>query len=125
MKFGKKVSVELKGDAEEAFNALNKVVGHQKETGVITSEEITLLNGIQRAFDLMEDNPFYGRNAKKKQIPHYYATRYNASNLFIVNLPQFWRMIYTLESNKIEIIAFVLDIFTHKEYDKRFGYRKK
>jgi len=125
VKFGKKVSIELKGDAEEAYNRLNKVVGLQKERGVKNSEEIALLNGIQRAFDLMEDNPFYGRNVKKKQMPQYYLRKYNATNLFIVNLPQFWRMIYTLESDKIEIIAFVLDIFTHKEYDKRFGYKKK
>ncbi len=43
----------------------------------------------------------------------------------IVDLPLFWRMIYTLESGKIEIVAFVLDIFNHEEYDKRFGFRKK
>jgi hypothetical protein len=125
MKFGKKVSIELKGDAEEAYKLLNKSVGEQKAKGINNSEEISLLNGISRAFDLIENNPFYGRNAKKKQIPGYYTIKYNLSNLFIVNLPQFWRMIYTLESDKIEIIAFVLDIFDHKEYDKRFGYKKK
>lgn len=32
---------------------------------------------------------------------------------------------YALEGDKIEIVAFVFDIFDHKEYDKRFRYRKK
>jgi len=40
--------------------------------------------------------------------------------LFRVELPNFWRMYYTLtdDENQIEIIAFVLDILDHKEYDK-------
>jgi len=125
MRFEKKVGVELKGDALEAYNSLNRIIGEQKARGVKNSEEIALWNGIQRAFDLITDNPFYGRNVKKKQIPEYYAKKFDSDNLFIVNLPSFWRMIYTLEGSKIEIIAFVLDIFSHDEYSKRFGYKKK
>ena len=125
MKFGKKVYVELKGEALEAYNSLNKIVGEQKAKGAQNSEEIALWNGIQRAFDLICENPFYGRNVKKGQMPDYYRKIYEADNLFVVNLPSFWRMIYTLEGDKVEIVAFVLDIFDHKKYDKRFGYKKK
>lgn len=125
MRFGKKVSIDLKGNALDAYNKLNKIVGEQKAKGVENSEEIMLWNGIQRSFDLIENNPFYGRNAKKEQIPRYYIKKYGAGNLFIVNLPLFWRMIYTLEGDKVEIIAFVLDIFNHEDYNKRFGFKKK
>lgn len=125
MKFGKKVSIELIGDAKEAYKELNRIVGEQKSDGKLTSEEIKLWKGIQRSFDLIEENPFYGRNAKKKQIPEYYLKKYGVKNLFIIDLPLFWRMIYTLESDKIEIIAFILDIFDHKGYSKRFGFKKK
>tara|TARA_Y100000310_G_C20186742_1_gene580638 strand:- start:79 stop:456 length:378 start_codon:yes stop_codon:yes gene_type:complete len=124
MKFGKKVSIELKDNALEAYNELNERIGEQREKGIETSEEITLWNGIQKAFDLIETNPFYGRNAKKNQIPDYYIRKYDTSNLFIVNLPSYWRMVYTLESDKVEIIAFILDIFDHKDYNKRFKFRK-
>ncbi len=34
-------------------------------------------------------------------------------------------MIYTLEGSKIEIMAFVLDIFDHDDYNKRFGFKEK
>lgn len=35
-------------------------------------------------------------------------------------------MLYTLTKNgEIEIIAFVLDILNHPDYDKKFGYRKR
>jgi len=45
--------------------------------------------------------------------------------LFRVELPNFWRMLYTLVEGgtKIEIIAFVIDILDHKNYDKVFGYK--
>ena len=125
MKLSKKTSVELIDDAKEAYIKLNKLIGEQRKSGKINSDEIKLWKGIQRAFDLIKNNPFYGENAKKKQIPQYYSTKYNAKNLFIIDLPLFWRMIYTLESDKIEIIAFVLDIFDHDRYNKKFGFRKK
>ena len=125
MKIDKQVSIELKGDAEEAYNKLNTIIGQQKTEGKENSDEIKLWNGIQRAFDLIKENPFYGENEKKDIIPKYYRDQYGAKNLFIVDLPFFWRMIYTLESDKIEIIAFILDIFTHKEYDKKFGFKKR
>ena len=121
----KKVSIKLVGDAKEAYEKLNKIVGEQKSKGKINSEELILWNGIQRVFDLIQFNPFYGDNAKKEQIPKYYTLKYGAKNLFIADLPLFWRMIYTLESDKIEIIAFVLDIYNHNDYNKRFGFKKK
>ncbi len=76
-------------------------------------------------FDIIVKNPFYGENAKKDRIPREYKQRYYACNLFIADLPDFWRMLYTLESDEIEIIAFVLDIIDHKEYDRKFGFKKK
>ncbi len=125
MKFGKKVSINLIEEAEESYKKLNEIVGCQRKRGRANSDEIKLWNGIQRALDLVEHNPFYGENAKKKQIPKYYIKKYGVKNLFIVDLPLFWRMVYTLESNKVEIVAFVLDIFTHDDYNKRFGFKKK
>jgi len=33
-------------------------------------------------------------------------------------------MLYTLTNNEeVEIIAFVLDIISHPDYDKKFGYK--
>ena len=78
---------------------------------------------MNRFFDIITRNPFYGENAKKAVIPKEYKTKYNADNLFIVDLPDYWRMIYTLESDEIEIIAFILDIFDHDQYNKKFGFR--
>ncbi len=124
-KIKKKITIKLVGDAEKAFNDLNIIVGQQRGNGIASSKEITLLNAINRMFDVIAANPFYGENAKKDLIPKEYRQKYDADNLFIVDLPDYWRMIYTLESDEIEIIAFVLDIIDHNEYNKKFGFRKR
>ena len=124
-KLKKKIAIKLIGDAEKAFNDLNKIVGEQRSQGITSSKDITLLNAISRIFDVIVNNPFYGENAKKDLIPKEYRQKYDADNLFIVDLPDYWRMIYTLESDEIEIIAFVLDIIDHDEYNKKFGFRKR
>jgi len=106
-KIKKKITVKLIGDAEQAFQGLNRIVGEQHNKGITSSKEITLLDAINRIFDILAGNPF------------------DAENLFIADLPDYWRMIYTLESDEIEIIAFVLDIIDHEKYDKKFGFRKR
>ena len=124
-KIKKKITIKLVGDAEKAFNNLNKVVGEQRSNGITSSKDITLLDAINRIFDILISNPFYGENAKKDLIPKEYRQKYDADNLFIADLPDYWRMIYTLESDEIEIITFVLDIIDHDEYNKKFKFRKK
>lgn len=124
-KIKKKITIKLIGDAEKAFNDLNRIVGEQRSQGITSSKDITLLNAINRLFDVIVNNPFYGENAKKDLIPKEYRQKYDADNLFIADLPDYWRMIYTLESDEIEIIAFVLDIIDHDEYNKKFKFRKR
>ena len=124
-KVRKSIRVTLVGDAEQAFHDLNKIVGEQRLKGVLSSKEITLLTALHRLFDLLKENPFYGENSKKSLIPKKYLVKYGAENLFIADLPDYWRLIYTLESNEIEIITFVLDIVDHDAYDGIFGFRKR
>ena len=124
-KIKKKITIKLIGDAEKAFKELNKIIGEQRSDGITSSKEITLLNAINRIFEVITNNPFYGENAKKDLIPKEYRQKYDADNLFIVDLPDYWRMIYTLESDEIEIIAFILDIIDHEEYNKKFRFRKR
>ena len=124
-KIKKRITIKLVGDAEKAFNDLNRIVGEQRSNGITSSKEITLLAAINRLFEVIVNNPFYGENAKKDLIPKEYRQKYDADNLFIADLPDYWRMIYTLESDEIEIIAFVLDIIDHDEYNKKFKFRKR
>lgn len=117
----KPVRVILIDDAKESFERLNFIVGKQIELGKENTEEMQLLKSIHQKISLLKSNPFYGDNIKKNLIPK----KYNVQNLWRVELSQFWRMLYTIKGDQIEIVCFVLDILSHPSYNKIFGYRKK
>ena len=91
----------------------------QRKKGVASSEEIQLLKSIDNKVELLKLNPVYGQSVPKKLIPR----TLEVDNLFRVELTGYWRMLYTLKTNQIEIVNFVLYIVNHREYDKLFGYK--
>jgi len=117
----KPVRVILLDEADREYKRLNEIVGQQIKEGKENTEEMQLLKSIKQKRDLIKANPFYGDNIEKKKIPKYY----NVPNLWRVELTGYWRMLYTIRGDQIEIICFVLDIINHKRYNKVFGYRKK
>ncbi len=119
----KPVRVVLLGEADKAFKKLNEIVGRQIESGRENSTEMQLLKSIKQKISFIRDNPFYGDPIAKNLIPKEYKSMYQTTNLFRAELSQFWRMLYTLKGDEIEIIAFVLDIIDHPAYDNKFGYK--
>lgn len=114
----KPVRVVLSPEAEEAYNHLNSKASESKI-------DESILNSINKKVDLIKMNPHYGSPVAKKLIPTEYKVKYGVTNLFHVELSNFWRMLYTLtnDETEIEIIAFVLDIIDHPTYDKIFHYK--
>ncbi|MFH1586833.1 MAG: hypothetical protein ABID38_03185 [Candidatus Diapherotrites archaeon] len=116
----KTVEVVLSDEAEEVYNYLNREAPNSKiERGI--------LKALNKKSDLIKANPHYGNPIAKNLIPKEYREKYGITNLFRVELPSRWRMLYSLTDSetKIEIIAFVLDIMDHPSYDKKFKYRKR
>jgi hypothetical protein len=115
MKF---TSVILSPEAEEVYNYLNDKASASKQ-------ERMILKAINQKIELIKANPHYGDPIGKNLFPEEYIKKYGATNLFHVELPTFWRMIYTLtqDGSNIEVVAFILDIFDHKDYNKKFNYK--
>jgi len=122
---GKEVRVVLSAEATEEYNELNRIVGDELRRGVSSSVHQSIFRSIERVKDWLKDNPFVGDQVKKGQIPNCYVQKYGVTNLWRIELSDYWRLIYTIQSNEVEVIDFVLDIIDHKEYDKKFGYKKK
>jgi len=122
---GKPTKVIITGNAKEEFDDLNKVVGEEISKGITSSDHQTLLNSIKQNIELLKDNPEFGFHIPKDRIPKEYVNEYDVNNLWKVNLSGAWRMIYTIRGSEVEIISFVLDIMDHRDYNKKFGYKKK
>ena len=121
---GKNVRVIITGNAKDEYDLLNATVNTEISRGITKSEHQTLLRAINKKIDLLKSNPEYGIHIPKDRIAEEYILRYDVNNLWKVDLPGFWRMIYSIRGSEVEIIAIILDILNHKEYNKKFKYKK-
>lgn len=121
MKTPRAIKVILKDQAKEEYAQLLKIVEEQKRKGGTNSDEMRLLKSINNKIDILKYNPVYGQSVSKALIPKVL----NVDNLFRIELTNYWRMLYTLRTNEVEIISFVLYILDHYTYDKLFGYRSR
>ena len=94
---------------EREFNKLN--------------EEDPIKKAIKRAVRDLKKNAFFGMQIPKKLFPKELIQKYNLNNLWKYDLPQSWRLIYTItRENEVEIVCAILDWFDHKNYERRFKY---
>ncbi len=114
----KAVKIILSPEAEEAY----KYLLEKSKTSKI---ERSILNSFEHKKNLIKINPQYGEPISKALIPPEYRLKYGINNMFWVGLADYWRLLYSLANNgQIEIVAFVLDIKSHPDYDKLMGYKK-
>lgn len=120
----KHVKIIFVGSAKEEYIQLNEIVGEEVSKGIENSDHQILLRSIKQKEEFLRANPQYGIHISKNKIPKEYIENYDVNNLWKVNLSNAWRMIYTIRGNSIEIITIVLGLMDHRDYEKKFGYRK-
>ena len=77
---------------------------------------------IKNALLNIQDDAVCGIKIPQRLIPREWKKRYNINNLYKYNLPNAWRLFYSLTGDKIEIIAIILRYMNHKNYESLFGY---
>lgn len=63
-----------------------------------------------------------GTKIPKRLWPKIYVKEYKITNLWKYDLPNAWRLIYTILEDKIMILNVILEWFSHKDNEKKFGY---
>ncbi len=84
--------------------------------------DLNLKKFIERAFWDIKSNPFCGIQIPKKQIPQEYIKKFDIHNVWKYNLPNAWRLIYSIKGGEVIIITIILEWMDHKEYERRFRY---
>jgi hypothetical protein len=73
---------------------------------------------------VLKENMFAGDCVPKRQIPDRYKRRYGINNLYHYTHPEGYRSCYALlKYEGLGVCPLILDLLTHPEYDKIFGYR--
>lgn len=96
-------------DLENAFNSL--------------TENSPLKKSIDRVINNLKENIFSGEKIRNELIPKEYVKKYKINNLWWYPLSKGWRLVYSIVNpNDIEILAVIIEYFSHKDYERRFGY---
>jgi hypothetical protein len=82
-----------------------------------------LLEIVEKGLAKLMASPEAGKHVPKRLIPKEYIVRYGVTNLWKLNLDSYWRLIYTLEGDRVKLYAIVLEVLDHRRYDRKFGYR--
>jgi len=77
---------------------------------------------VTSALHAISTNAFCGIQVPKKLIPSTYQQKYTIHNLWKYDLPQGWRLLYSIESNQVIVCSIILEWLSHTEYERRFGY---
>lgn len=85
-------------------------------------EDKQLYRFIERAVADLKMDPMCGIKIPKKLWPNKYIQKYNITNLWKYDLPNGWRLVYTIKTDEVMILNLILEWFNHKDYEKRFGY---
>lgn len=88
----------------------------------VRDSDPVLFKFLDRATDDIKADPKCGIAIPKHLIPKVYIQKYEINNLWKYNLPNAWRLVYSITGNNVEIIAILLEWFPHKEYVRRFKY---
>ena len=86
------------------------------------SDEKKIYYWLVRAFKDIEENAFCGIQIPKRLIPKNYFQKYKINNLWKYNLPDAWRLLYSIENNEILVVSIILEWMDHKNYERRFKY---
>ena len=117
MKSKKKIVVKYSQLFDEQLKKLRETIKKKD-----SKFHIQLLKAIEREKNFLFIDQFRGIQISKYLIPKEYIDKYGVTNLWKINLPDYWRMLYTIVGNELEIISVLLEFMDHMEYNKKFGY---
>ncbi len=89
---------------------------------VSKTEDQHLYEWLNRAFDDLKEDPFCGIQIPRKLIPKIYTKKYGIDNLWKYNLPNAWRLIYSVANEEVMILSIIIEWMSHRKYERRFGY---
>ena len=121
----KLIKLSYIGDAKDAYLKLNKIIKEEQDKGITDSENQRLLKSLKNKEELLKLNPDYGDHIPRKYIKKETIEKYGTDSLWRIEIYNYWRAIYTLRGTEVEVLALILDVLNHDNYNKLFHNYKK
>ena len=120
----KHLNTALHGDVVEIILHPKKFGRQTAEVSKIISRAKTRFTGVlenenKLSFLKPDDTKMY----TDILIPKEYFRKYGKlDNLWKYNLPNAWRLIYTIKTEEVVVLSVILEWMDHKNYERRFKY---
>lgn len=88
------------------------------------SEAKYLIERISKATAKLAENTEAGRKIPRPLWPKDYCEKYDVRNLWKINLDSNWRLVYTITGNQAELFLIYLECLKHKDYERKFKYKR-
>lgn len=85
-------------------------------------EELLVHKDILKSMSKFKSDMNIGKKIPRRLWPKFYTERHILDNLWKLNLSNGWRLIYTIKFYEEQKVFMILEWFSHKDYEKRFGY---
>ncbi len=86
------------------------------------SEDRMVYKMVNQAIGKLLENSCFGIKIPTNLWPKVYIEKYGVRNLWKCDLPNGWRLIYTVKSDNYDNYYLIIEWFDHKEYERRFNY---
>src|SRR3989338_6282582 len=101
------IKSKIKFADDKIMNAFHELENSDKD----------LLKNLENAFAEIENNTFCGIRIPKRLIPREYVMKYGIKNLWKHNLPNAWRLIYSITGKEVIVISIIIEWLNHKDYE--------
>jgi len=88
------------------------------------AEDSELRQIVDEGLDALKENMLTGIAVPKNKIPKVYVQQFGVTNLYKMNLRRNYRLIYSLIARDEGVCPHVIEVMTHDEYMRRFGYER-
>ena len=98
-------------DAQRAYDNLNGSHDH---------DSVSIVRRVKNLKLILLADCLYGEVVKKGRIPNALRLRHGLENLYVCDLPSYWRLLYTIVRVGDKPCIVVVEIVDHDAYNKWF-----
>lgn len=94
----------------------------KKDLEKLKEKDTNFYEHIANALRNINEDATCGIKIPRRLIPKEWIKKFEIDNLYKYNLPNGWRLFYSLIGNEVEVIAIILRFMNHKDYERLFKY---
>lgn len=86
---------------------------------------VSIARRVENLAAILREDCLHGEVVRGRSLPRQLVERYQVRNLYVEDLPDLWRLLYTVTHSGPDRYVIILEIVSHREYDRWFPGRRR